>query len=303
MKRLQLLAFLFLIVFFINCNLSTEAPLDDITGKGALLTTRFNSFEELQKVVKIEYTKGRKSRVELTQQSNNQSIKSILETGVSEQDFLRTRDGNLWDKMMLTYHSPYFVINRNDLMKLYILSRRRHKIFGGGDVAFYDLAENMMHNISPVDTASLRPNDVSEKGYINTFNHIVAQALMTTIFSEKLADFVADTHERKNMPELITGVFTEAQLKDIKNGPVDNYIDMVNNEWGQELGKLLKDKFQINRETYWSPQLLADYLNELQSYFSWVFEIGFQPFKPTDEVITRFAKKINDTMEGDTVVR
>ena len=95
------------------------------------------------------------------------------------------------------------------------------------------------------------------------------------------------------MPELITGIFTEKQLADITDGPVDNYIDMINNEWGQELGKELCLKYHISRLTYWTPELLADYLNDMQSYHSWAFQIGFKPYRATDDMVIRFANKIN----------
>ena len=86
--------------------------------------------------------------------------------------------------------------------------------------------------------------DLSEKGYLNTFNHITAQTFMTALFSEAVADFIADAHERGNLAELVTGHFSEEQLLDLQQGPVDNYVDMINNEYGQELGKALKAKYR-----------------------------------------------------------
>ena len=97
---------------------------------------------------------------------------------------------------------------------------------------------------------------------------------------------------------MITGKFPEEEIKDLEEGPVDNYVDLINNEWGQELGKQLKKKYNINRETYWTPELLANYLNDIQSYYSWAFQIGFKPFRPEDEVIQRFSNKVNGAMEG-----
>jgi hypothetical protein len=95
------------------------------------------------------------------------------------------------------------------------------------------------------------------------------------------------------MPALITGNFTEAQIADIQNGPVDNYVDMINNEWGQELGKELGHAYKINRNTVWTPQLLANYLNDIQIHQGWVFRIGFAPFKPEDVKVIQFVEKIN----------
>ena len=149
----------------------------------------------------------------------------------------------------------------------------------------------------------LNYQDYSEKGYINTFNHITPQALMTTIFSKRLSDFVADTHERRNMPELITGEFSEAQIKDLNDGAADNYLDMINNEWGQRLGKILKKEYHVNRKTMWTPEMLSNYLNDIQSYFSWSLQISFKPFRKSDEVIVRFANKINKVMEEVPLIK
>lgn len=301
------LTIIIFIVFLSGCQQSAENTEElkeaRLQGKGVLLTTRFNSFEELKKEVQIEYSKDRKSWVQLTHQSNNQKISSILKPGIKETDIVAIRDGGLFGKIKLVLTEPYFVIHRSDVLRFYMLTRRRHRIFGGGDIAFYDIAETMMKNINATDLDKIPEKDLSEKGYINTFNHANSQALMTAVFSEDLADFIADTHERSNMPELITGKFTEEQLADIKNGPVDNYVDIINNEWGQELGKLLREKHQINRATVWTPDLLSKCLNDLQSYYSWVFQIGFEPFKPNDELVIKFSKKINRVMESTEGLR
>lgn len=260
----------------------------------ALLLTRFNSLAELKEVVDIEYTTD---EVMLNYKSGNREVSSVLRSGVSEDDFMRARRGGVWAKVQVALMTPYAVVNRNNLMVIENLGRRRPWDFGKGDVAFYDLAETMVKNILPEDLAAMPEKDTTEKGYLNTFNHITAQAIMTSIFSERLADFIADVHERHNMPELITGIFTEAQLTDMKDGPTDNYIDLINNEWGQELGKSLQSKYQLSTATIWTPQLMADYLNDIQGYYSWTFGIGFTPFRTTDEIVIRFAAKINLLLE------
>ncbi len=269
-----------------------EDPFQSI-GRGALLTTHFDSFEDFKKHVQVEYKKGRKPEVRLTHRSGEYEVTSVLKVGVSEEDIMQVRIGSFWDKLGLCFKSPYFVIHRQEVLKVYILGRRRHNLFGWKDVAFYDLAETMMDNIIDVGIVPQDSSDFSEKGYINTFNHINSQALMTTLFSEKLADFIADTHERSTLPELISGAFSKEQLTDIKNGAVDNYVDFVNNEWGQEIGKVLKSKYKINRQTHWTPELLADYLNDIQKYYSEALQIGFDPYSREDEVVVRFSEKLN----------
>ena len=276
------------------------------TVRGALLLKRFNSFEELKSVIRIEYFNVNsgsnhiihgKPMVRLIHVSNGREVTSILKSGISERDIVRARDGSFWDRVWLGLKSPYCVISRMDLKRVSFLARRKDGILGEGDPAFYDLAEKTLHNINNDDLAFMHSEDLSEKGYLNTFNHITAQAFVTSIFSERLADFIADAHELRTMPELVTGKFTDEQLTDLENGPVDNYIDMINNEWGQELGKLLRKKYNISRKTYWTPELLANYLNDIQSYYSWAFQIGFNPFTATDQVVIRFSNKINRVME------
>ena len=166
-------------------------------------------------------------------------------------------------------------------------------------MAFYDLARTSANNINTLDLAYKNERDSSEKGYINSFNHITGQAFVTSCFSEEMADYIADVHELHNMPELTTGKFTDEQLNDVDNNPVDNYVDMINNEWGQELGKRLKKKYGITKETLWTKELLVSYLNDIQSYYSWAFGIGISPFRINDDVVIKFADKINQVMRSE----
>jgi hypothetical protein len=273
----------------------------------ALLATRFTNLDEFKRIVQIEYfgsptftdtsTSGY-SKVLLTYSNNNQEIISELESGINQGDILDVQDADFLGKSSFVLKSPYAVRNRVDLEKIYLLARRRYHIFGEGDVAFFDLAEASARKISTKELAFQNRRDSSEKGYVNTFNHITAQALIATLFSEDLADFMADVHERFHMPELTTGNFTEEQLHDTINYPLDNYVDIVNNEIGQQLGVYLRNKYRINLQTRWSPELLANYMNDLQSYYIWSLGIGMKPFEPSEDLIARFSKKINIVLDG-----
>ncbi|MCI4668884.1 MAG: hypothetical protein MRZ79_12175 [Bacteroidia bacterium] len=274
-------------------------------GKGALLLTDFASFEEFKQVVDIEYGQYVASTnpsifrpfVRLRHRGAGKEVSSVLRKGMSEHDFKDAKKGGFWAKVWLVINTPYGLWKKNDIKRVYALSKRRGAAFGEGDVAFYDLAQNMMLNIDQVDRKKLTFEELGEKGFINTFNHVTAQAFVSSIFTEDLADYIADTHERANMAELISGDFSEAQIADMKTGPTDNYLDIINNEWGQELGKRLRKKYKINRRTQWTPMLLRQYLNEVQSYYSWCFDIGFEPFTDEDEVVIRFSKKINRVLK------
>lgn len=270
-------------------------------GRGALLLSRFDSLSELFRVVEVGY--GRefsplfppgysKPYVKLTHRSGGRKVTGTLRMGVSEGDFANARDGGIQERLALLIRSPYAVLVRKDLQRVYALSRWRDNYYGEGDIAFFNLAETMTEHISGYDRQKLPKREFGEKGYINTFNHLVAQAFMTTLFSERLAEFVADAHERHHMPELITGNFSPAQINDIETGPTDNYLDMVNNEWGQEIGKALKAKYKITKGTTWTPALVRDYLNDIQKYCEHAFQIGFAPFSASEEVVIRFSMKI-----------
>ncbi|MEM1319246.1 MAG: hypothetical protein AAGG75_03265 [Bacteroidota bacterium] len=290
-------SFLLLLLLPLSACYQQQPPPKRYMANGALLATRFSTMEELQKVVTIEYKKSGTPTVYLSHKSNNHQVNSVLESGISEKDLKAVRKGGLSGKIWLLFNSPYAVIHRNDLLRVYNLLRRTDSVFGEGDIAFFDFATTMLRHISDHDKAQIDAKALTEKGYINTFNHVTSQALTTSIFSEKLADFIADIHERASMPELITGVFSEKQMKDLEKGPIDNYVDIINNEWGQEMGKELRQKYRIDRHTLWTPELLAHYMNDLQLYFAQVFQIGFVPFRPSDEIIQKFTHKLNRIIE------
>jgi hypothetical protein len=276
---------------------------------GALLGTRFESLEALKSVVTIEYetttglsdsTVAKNELVRLRHCSNGREVVAVLAQGTTQGEILKARHGGLSERLAILFNCPYAVMVRKDLGRANAVSRWRPQWFGEGDMAFFDIAKAMVGNINTPGTAFRFPNDSTEKGYLNSFNHLTSQAFITTFFSEEMADFIGDAHERDLHPELITGRFTEKQLQDLGDGPVDNYVDMINNEWGQELGSRLKEKYRIGPETVWTPEMLANYLNDLQAYYGWAFQIGFDPFRPEEEAVRRFSKKIDAILRGNS---
>ena len=259
----------------------------------ALLASRFSNLNELKEVIEIRYGNENSKYVQLIHCSNGVRVTSILDSGINEGDFRNARDGNIIDKIHLLWHSPFGVKERQHLKFISAMARRKPELYGEGDVAFYDLAENCVENIYPEDLAELEYRDTTEKGFINTFNHITAQALVTSCISEQMADYSADAHERFHMPELLSGNFSPDQLVNKNKNPMDNYVDIINNEWGQEIGKELKLKYGIHEKTIWTNTLLSEYMNDLQSHYSWSFKIGFRPFDESGDVINRFVKKLN----------
>ncbi|NNE13637.1 MAG: hypothetical protein HKN51_01590 [Saprospiraceae bacterium] len=294
----------FLCLSFLACNKENTktiiSTLPNYEGsKGALLGTQIKSFEALKKIVDFKFDENKKA-VQLIHRSGNRFVISLLKEGVTEKDFEKAQYGQLKDKIALAFKSPIALIFRDDVKRVFLLSRRKGKLFGESDKSFYDIAEAMMANIDRNAYKKRHSNysrkDFTEKGFTNTFNHLTAQAIITTLFSEKLADYVADAHELARIPELITGQFSDEQKSDLDNGPVDNYVDVINNEWGQELGKALKRKYKIRRSTKWTNRLLTDYLNDIQSYGKWAFDYECKPFESNQELIQKIVYKINLVM-------
>lgn len=267
----------------------------------ALLASRFENLVSLKKVIQIKYYQNSRAsqrsdslndQVICVYNSDESQITSILKKGISQAEIEQAKDFE-WNAIFNVLKiAPQSIALRKDLAYTNLLARRRQDLTGWGDPAFYDLSELTVKKI--IDRgAYVTSNDSGPKGYLNTFNHITAQALLTSIFSEQVADFIADVHERENMPELVTGVFTADQLNNPAMNPMDNYVDMLNNELGQELGKALKIKYGINHHTKWTPQLLTAYLNELQAYYVRSFHIGMQAFDESENEIKLFSDKIN----------
>ena len=284
-------------ILVLSCN-PTE-PIDENSlipnqfSKGMLLGTQFDSYEALLKEISIEHKTGLWPKAIVSYEKDGFKVTSILEEGVTEKDFERAKTSGLPSRIKLALRSPYFVMHREDIVRAYIMSRRMEKYFGEGDISFYDIAVAFKNHIVIDDEDQFTDRDFSEKGFINTFNHIIAQVFITAIYSEKLGDFIADSHERARIPELITGEFSEEQIKDLDNGPVDNYVDLINNEWGQEIGKILDDHYSIHRRTEWNEELLSSMLNDIQSFCSWSLGVYFKPFSPEDELVKKYVKKLN----------
>jgi len=271
-----------------------------------LLASSFNGTKAFTDKVLIEYisqnseTKGihRYGAISLFYVSNGDSILTHLKRGVSQNDIIKIRDGSMIDKLSFSLHKPKVVSSRVDLNKIYKLARRRPTLFGEGDVAFYDLAEMMLNNMILEQNRNLNSKDFSELGFINTYNHIVAQALITIIYSDAIADSIACYHERIRSDELINPL----DVMELSDVHIDNYVDMINNEIGQRLGIAISDFLFTQKYEEWNPKILAKVLNLIQSYFSRHFQISFKPFHPEDPQLIKFAHKINIVNAGVPIV-
>lgn len=288
-----------------SCNCAASNNRLHQQGIRALLASRFNSLEALKEVLQIDYhyvdeqtdsAGARRSFVTLQHCSHHQKARSLLSQGLRQKDITDAANGTFLDRVFLLLKDPYAARNRINLYKVFNLGRRRANVYGYGDVAFYDLALASVQHIIPQQNSFLSPQDSSEKGYLNTFNHITAQAVITACFSEEFADYIADVHERNNLPQLITGKFPKIQGGDAAQTPVDNYVDMINNEWGQSIGLRLKKELNIDATTRWTPALLCQFLNKTQQHYCYAFGIQMNPFRKNDSLILKYTAKMNKVL-------
>src|SRR5687768_2841509 len=131
--------------------------------KGALLSTRFNSLEELKTVVQIEYFNNNTAtdsvihkgcKVRLSHCSSGREVIGVLVAGVTQGDIYKALySENVVDRFSLLFSSPYAIGKRKDLEKIYTISRWRPEWFGEGDLAFFDIAKASVENINTPDLA------------------------------------------------------------------------------------------------------------------------------------------------------
>src|SRR5690606_19424060 len=150
-----------------SAHVSLSEPIG--TGKGPLLLTDFTSLEDLQEVIEIENLRGVpgirpgievRPRVCVVQRTPECTLRSVLKTGVSQQDFVDARTGGFWSRVWLAIRSPFVVLHRRDLIRVEILARWKYHRFGEGDVAFYNLADAMLHNLRDNDFMSMPSEDL-----------------------------------------------------------------------------------------------------------------------------------------------
>ncbi|MEP7197352.1 MAG: hypothetical protein ABI851_12600 [Saprospiraceae bacterium] len=282
-----------------NCNLGVNCI--------ALMSSRFKNLDHLKSIVSISYDMDYSkmdsidclySVVNLNYISNDEKINRRMTSGISQNDIIKLQKPDYLARLKFVLYHPTIMRLRKDLEQSYMLARRRPDLYGPIDVSFYDLAETSFRHINTPILAFRTPRDSSEKGFINTFNHVTAQAIISSFFSEELGDLIGDLHERNNMPEITSGRFSQSQLNDSLNNPEDNYIDIINNEIGQKIGLKLKKKYNLNEKSLCTPILLAAFLNDIQSYYMWAFEMGMDYYRPTDELVVKFSKKMNKLLIG-----
>src|SRR5215218_4154432 len=128
----------------------------------------------------------------------------------------------------------------------------------------------------------------------NMLLHVFGQAVITTIYGRSTADLVGDIHER-DQPSLISGKILPAEERQA----IDNYADMVNNLYGQDIGERVSKTLGVSSSTVWTPALTAKFVNAIQGEIA--SEMGWKmtPFGAKDAQIVKFSALLNE-VQGTT---
>jgi hypothetical protein len=123
---------------------------------------------------------------------------------------------------------------------------------------------------------------------------VFGQAVITTIYGRGAADYAGDLHER-DQPSLISGAILPAEERQA----IDNYSDMINNLYGQDIGERVAKTLGVSSSTVWTPALTAKYVNAIQGEIA--SEMGWKvtPFSATDPQIVKFSALLNE-VQGTT---
>lgn len=250
----------------------------DLDGQEPLLATDYKTLAQLKKKVTITYVSEKRTEewtyysVTLVHKYKNTVLTHTLNNTGFTNDELKTFVG----KVELCIQDPFMCSILNSINNMSYRAENSMKM------AFGDMPDKMIGNLKnkPKDAAALS----------NTMLHVTGQALITAIWGAGVADVVGDMHER-DQKSLMTGDIKDTELKQA----IDNYCDLVNNEFGQLWGKEIADKLKIGPHTTWTDELTANFLNELQDKFKESLNLKFdKKFSKDDQFVKDYTKFINE---------
>jgi hypothetical protein len=123
-----------------------------------------------------------------------------------------------------------------------------------------------------------------------TASHVTGQALITTLYGAATADEIGDMHER-GQGSLMSGDIPQNEQKQA----IDNYADLINNEFGQMWGSQIQEELGITSSTTWTPELTSSFLNSLQGKIGESMGIEFnKQFTKDDQFVKDYTNFINE---------
>lgn len=255
-----------------------------------LLATDYSSLEDLKKDINIEYNEDKSVDLELV---SHPEINHKLTDGVGDKEIKDLKNqaskASLLEKANIAFDHPQLAWYRNDLQAIETMSYRKKNI---AELGLYNIADAFRNDIESGASAK----ELGDKGLVNTFNHTFGQSVITMLFGENVADLAGDIHER-DQPALRTGEFKNSG--DITQA-IDNYVDIMNNQIGQDLGADFKKKFAASLHFGFTPEASAELLNEGRDFFAKSFNLKFGKEKYTaeDDLAKRFCIVLNEVKHG-----
>lgn len=284
----------------------------DPDGRKPLIANQYRSLDELKKAVDIQYTPGGyetrftgdtytdvyiQAKVSVTDKSGKGTNELSEATVVQKEASDKLEKGSTWDKLMLALQYPdaaYFKGELEEIRKLAKATKDpKGKIING--TAIGHMSDLMYEHLAMKDrpsgrTVMIGKDKTTMKGATkNMMLHVFGQALLTTLYGRSVADLAGDIHER-DQPSLITGVISKAEERQA----IDNYADLVNNLYGQDIGERLQKELGATENTVWTPELTAKYLNAVQLEIEKEMKWTFKPFDAKTPEVVRFTDRLNE---------
>lgn len=283
--------------------------LTDSDSRKPLIATDYKSLRELKRELDITYSPAQfipdndggiamPAYVTISHPGGGINMANTLsESTIKQEELKRATNANPFYQALTATAHPEVGVFRSELDSIRMLSFVRHNRSGS---AIGVISNSMFTRIrnKPPDThrsyatakgmAKISAHDAIR----NMMLHVFGQAIITTLHGRVVADLAGDIHER-DQDSLITGKIAVTEEKDA----VDNYTDLVNNLYGQELGEELRLTFDINRDTTWTPELVTSYLNAAQRYFHQHKGWRFQEFSKNDDEVKKFTSLLNEVQE------
>jgi RHS repeat-associated protein len=261
----------------------------DLDGLEALVAKDYGTLESLKKSINIVY-RGEDvedASVSVTHTYLERSASNTLNNGIGDEELKRAANGDFDLQFETAKKYPMLILYKGSLQKKQSLSYRNKNNSG---TALYYVASAMVNNIK----GSLKENHQGDRGLVNTFNHLGGQAIITMLYSRYSADFAGDIHER-DQPSLRTGKIKKSEVSQA----IDNYVDLVNNSWGQKLGSKLAGNFRNNLHNgVWFDRDTSELLNEIQNYYSETFGYEFNEFTKDTPIVKQFTDLLNELKFG-----
>jgi RHS repeat-associated protein len=271
----------------------------DPDGHKPKIANDYRDLAALKKSVDITYTpSGRFSSASVAVSDKAKAsigTNTLSESNPGQAQLKKAAAGDWGDKLSFAASNPRAALYRNDLEKIEKLAFVKKNSSG---TALGHIADEMVGHLA---TKPSGPTVMIGKDKVtmvdatkNMVLHVFGQAVITTLLGRGAADYAGDLHER-DQPSLISGKIAKTEERQA----IDNYSDMVNNLYGQDIGERVSAKLGITSSTVWNAKLTAKYLNAVEDAIAKEMGWKMTPFSAGDAEVKKFTSLLNE-VQGTT---